>query len=197
MSAGDLCTLADVRARMQKKGADVTQDALIASFIGPASAAIMRWTEREFAPQTNAVARVFEWPRDATLLSLAPHDVRVVTSVTVDTDVGVVPITLSADEWRLYPKPNRDGVSHSIRLRPFGVNVGRVAWENREVTITGDWGFPTIPVEAVQATAATVVHWMSTNVAAFRAPDEAGADPPKRGLPLEAKQMVNHYKRVG
>lgn len=194
MAVGDLCTLADVRARMQKKAGDTAQDALISAFITPASVAVMRWADREFAPATSNLARVFEWPREGELLSLAPYDVRVVTSVTADTDNGAG-YALASDEWRLGPKPARDGVFNFIRLRPFGVAVSRRRWAKREVTIVGDWGFPSVPSDVAHATAATVVHWMTTNVAVFRSPEDGPSEAKPRGLPMEACHILGSYKR--
>lgn len=197
MAAGDLCTLADVRLRMQKKTADTAQDALITSLIAPVSAAIMRWTEREFAPVTASAARVFEWDWRGEFVSLAPYDLRTVTTIQVDTDT-VTPITLTTDEYRLWPKPPKDGTYLALRLKPLSLTVGRVVYRNREVTVTGAWGFPSVPSDVAAAAAATVVHWMMVNVAAFRRPDELpdGADPPRRGIPPEALQMLATYKRA-
>ena len=195
--AGELCALADVRSLMQKKSADTAQDALITALIVPASKAIMKWCEREFAPTSTAVARVFEYPWEGEFLSLAPYDVRTVTSVVVDSDVGAG-VTLAADEYRLWPRPARDGTFMAVRLRPLSVATGRVLFRNREVTVTGDWGFPSVPDEAKWATAMTVQHWLTVNVAAYRGADDGGdvRAIPKRGIPPEAIQLVAPFKRM-
>lgn len=197
MAVTDLCTLADVRALMQKKPADVAQDALIATQITRVSLEISRWCEREFAPPVNAAVRTFhiEWGHE--LLTLAPYDLRTVTTVQVDTDQAS-PITLSADEYRLWPRPSRDGTYLGLKLRPLSAAFGRVTYREREVKVTGDWGFATIPVDVTDACAMTVVHRMNVNVAAFRSPDDSpeGASPPRRGIPPEALQILAVYKRA-
>jgi len=198
VAASDLCTLADVRLLMQTKAANTQQDPLVSSLITPASVAIMGKVEREFAPAVSAITRVFEWSWDSELVSLAPYDLRIATAVSVDTD-QVNPYVLSVDEWRLFPKPPRDGTYMAMRLRPFGASVGRVMWRKREVSITGNWGFATVPTDVKQACALTVVHWVNVNSAAFQRPDDNpdGYAPPRRGIPPEAWDLLARFKRVG
>lgn len=197
LTAANLCSLDGVRERMQKKVTDTAQDDMILRFIPQASRQIMRWTEREFAPAMSAAARVFEWPRTGSFLSLAPYDLRAVTSIQVDTDLPD-PITLTVDEYRLWPKPAKDGVYLALRLHPLNMRVGVIPWANREVTVTGDWGWTVVPDDVISAAEATVVHWLTVNVAAFRRPDEQpdGPNPPRRGIPPEALQALQPYKRA-
>lgn len=182
---------------MQKKPADSTQDVLIGSFITSASVAIMGRIEREFAPATTGLTRTFEWPWEGEFLSLAPYDLRSVTSISVDTDQPS-PISLSVDEYRLWPRPSRDGTFMAVRLRPFSSAIGRVMWGNRQVQITGNWGFQEIPADVGHAAALTVVHWLNVNSAVFRAPDDNpdGYAPPKRGIPPEAWDLLSRFKRA-
>ncbi len=71
-------------------------------------------------------------------------------------------------------------------------------WRNRQIQVTGDWGFPTIPTQVAQACAITVVHWLTVNTAVFRRPDD---DPnlmavPKRSIPPEAYDLLRVFKRA-
>lgn len=206
-SGADLCTLSEVRALMQKKTSDTAQDSLIQALIHNASNAIMRFTDREFAPQSTNVTRQFEFPWEGEFLSLAPYDLRDVryetggepeTKVKVDTRYRPGSgIELSIEEFDLYPNPPRDGTYTAIRVRPFSAKLGRIMWRNRQVQITGNWGFPAIPDDVSYAAALTVVHWMTVNTAWFRRPDD---DPnithfPKRGIPPEAFDLLSRYKR--
>lgn len=197
----DLCTLEDVRRLMQTKDSTTTQDPLVQQLITSASVAVMRKTEREFAPaaaeDAEPVARVFEWPWDGgQFVSLAPYDLVSVESVEVDTDQASS-IELSGDEYRLWPQPPRDGTYMAIRLQPFSAVLGRAMWRNRQVTITGTWGFPEIPEDVAHATALTVVHWVNVNSAVFQRPDDNpdGYSPPKRGIPPEALELLGPYRR--
>lgn len=209
---GDLCTLAEVKALL-KIGSRTDQDTILQILITRASKAVCRWTDREFAPITLKQTRTFEWDWEGELCSLAPYDVQQMTGtvgtrsvkvpaiyeVAVDSDhAPTEPYVLSTEEWRAWPQPPRDGTYLSIRLRPFAAVLGRVVWANRQVLVTADWGFPEIPSDVAAAATFTVKHWLTVNAAALPRPDD---DPnlmgvPKRGIPLEAKELLEHYKRA-
>lgn len=195
--SSSLCGLADVRALMQKKETDTTQDNFIESLIPRASLAIAKEAEREFAPASTAVTRTFEYPWEGgEYVSLAPYDLRSVTKVLVDTDQNAGGFELSTSEYRLWPKPARDGTYTSIRVHPLSAVTGPILWKNRELQITGNWGFTSIPADVTHATALTVVHWLNVNTAAFRRPDEQpGIQPPRKGIPTEAWELLARYRR--
>lgn len=198
MAAQDLCVLEDVRALMQKAVSDTTQDALINSQITRASDAIMRFVDRQFAPQQTAVTKSFEWPWEGEFVSLAPYDlVGQPTTVTVDADQPAGGIVISADEFRVWPNPPRDGVYLALRIRPFSAVLGRIMWRNRRVDVMGNWGFPVIPTDVVEACAMTVVHWVTVFGAQQRWMDPAQVEqqPPRRGIPWEAKELLFPFKR--
>lgn len=198
MAAEDLCTVTDVRDFLQRPAADTVADAIIASLITRASVAIMREVEREFAPATSATARKFEVGGDYadTLLSLAPYDLRSVTSVKLDTDLSS-PYTLTTAEYRLMPKPPRDGTYHSIRLRPQ--SVGTALWfpDRREVEITGDWGFATVPNDVKHAAVVTAADWFRRDVAAFASTfsAETGDIEVPQSLPRGVLPILDRYRR--
>ena len=192
----DLCTVAQVRAARQTVASDTSQDVLVQDYITDASVLLMAEFEQEWAPTTASAARVFEYPWRGEILDLAPYALRTVTSVVVDSDQGAG-ITISTDEWRLEPKPPKDAVYTAIRLRPFSAALGKNVWRDREVTITGAWGYATIPLEAKRAGVLTVIHWLNINTATVAFDDDTmdSYQPPKRGIPNEAREMLRRFKR--
>lgn len=163
-----LCTRNDVRAFLQKSTTDTGQDALIDALIPRASEAVMHFTERELAPATDGATREFTVERSdgELLVDLAPYDLRAVTQVAIDTDT-TSPYVLSVDEYRLRPKPAPDGVYQRLELFPFGLSISRVVWRQREVRVTGNWGWPAVPDIAMQATIVTVATWLRNDLSAF------------------------------
>lgn len=198
MAATDLCSVADVRDVLQKPDEDEEQDAIIGALVVAASLDIMDELEREFAPATTGVARKFEVGSDYgdTILSLAPFDLRSVTTVKLDTDLAS-PYTLSASEYRLYPKPSRFGTYTSIRLRPQSVATANWFPDIREVEITGNWGFATVPANVKLAAAITAADWFRRDVAAFSTTFSAEADrfEVPRAIPSVAIDMLQRFRR--
>jgi hypothetical protein len=166
VAASDLVTLADARAFLQKQTPDTAQDGLVQSVITRASAAARRFTEREFAPASNGLMRTFECEiTQEAYLDLAPFDLRSVSLIQIDTDISA--ITLSTDEYRLAPITAPDGVYTGVRLAPLSLAVGRVMWRNRQVQITGNWGFASVPEDVKHWTLVTVAEWLRKDAAAF------------------------------
>lgn len=213
MAAQDLCTLADVKALMQKSGANAaTQDALISSLITRASVKIMRDYGREFVPggvnseAYAAATRTFEYawgdqyPGEA-FVDLHPYDLAkaqpIALVVQADTDQPN-PVTLSTDEWRLWPQPCPEGVYKAIKVLPLNMSIGLIGWRKRQITITGNWGFPSIPFEVTQACAETVIQWITAYPAARRVDqmDAAVAVTTPRSYPMTAIDLLQNFKRM-
>lgn len=198
-SGSDLCTLADVRSMLQKQGTEVDQDSLLQALIGRASRAIMRYCEREFAPQTSAATRIFEIDGDwgNAFLSLAPYDLRTVTSVKMDTDLGAG-FTLTAAEYRLFPRPAKDGVYYALRFRPMSFGTSARFGDVREVQITGDWGFPAVPDDIRHAAIVTVDDWFRRDVAAFSTTFNLNTDSLSvpQALPRGVVPILDTYRRM-
>lgn len=201
MPAGDLCTVEDVRSFLQKQDADSEQDLILAALIGRASVAIMRYTEREFAPAGDpGVARKFELCDEwyDTILSLAPYDLQTATAVKLDTDLASA-VTLTAEEYRLMPRPARDGVYNRIRLRPQTASSSTWFGDIREVEITGTWGFPAVPEDVRHAAVVTVADWFRRDVAAFSTTfnlDTGALDVPQ-AVPRSVLPVLDAYRRMG
>lgn len=194
----DLCTLAQVRAARGTLTPDTAQDALIQDFITDASVLLMDEYEQEFAPTTASATRLFEIPRPNEMMSLAPYALRTITSIVVDSDQGAG-VTLSTDEYRAWPIPAKDGVILGLHLRPLSFALGRINYKDRQVAITGAWGYSSVPLEAKRACIITVVHWLNVNTATFPHADDSidVMAPPKRGIPNEAREILRRFKRAG
>lgn len=213
MAAQDLCTLADVKALMQKSGPNAaTQDTLISSLITRASVKIMRDYGREFVPggvnsePYTAATRTFEYPWGEqypaeAYVDFRPYDLAktqpIALVVQADTDQAG-PVTLSTDEWRLWPQPPSQGVYMGIKVLPLNMSVGIIGWRKRQITVTGNWGFPSIPFEVTQATAETVIHWLTGYPGGNRT-DMVDAMAPAaipRSYPMTAVDLLQSFKRM-
>lgn len=198
MATTDLCTLSEVRSFLQKQSTDTGQDAIISSLITRASMAIMRYADREFAPASTSTVRKFEWHPGAPFVDLAPYDLRTVTLLRLDSD-QTTSTTLSTDEYRLWPRPNRDGTYQAIRLRP--TSVVSPSWQFpdiREVEVTGTWGFAAIPEDVKDTCIKTVSIWLRRDVAAFSTTFNITEDRVERPefLPQAIARQLDHYKRT-
>lgn len=209
----DLATVADVKALMQKAGPNAgAQDALIQSLITRVSIKIMRDYAREFVPggvnseAFTAATRTFEYPwgeqyPGEAFVDLRPYDLAVAqpTALVVKADTDQAsPVTLSTEEWRLWPQPPTQGVFMAIKVLPLNMSVGLVGWRKRQIQITGNWGFSSIPFEATQATAETVIHWI-TNYPGARRVDQVDSGLPAmspRSYPMSALDALNAFKRM-
>jgi hypothetical protein len=194
----DLCTLADVSQFLQKPVADTGQDAVISSLITAASRAIGTYCNRQFTSEGTAshvYSVKFNGYRRG-YVDLVPHDLQSATSVKLDTDQAA-PTTLTADEYRLLPKSQSgDGVFTYMLLQPYGL-AGSLRWPEREVTITGTWGFPSVPEDVKQACVVTVTTWMRRDVSAFSTTyslDESRVERPE-ALPSAVRALLSQYMR--
>ena len=152
LNADALTTLYDAEvfiARLGRQGTDAQNEedkAFIRKLINGFSAAIHRYTRRQFKPQENAVAKRFRLAPRARSLSLAPSEARNVTAVVVHSDRSASEQrTLTADEYRLEPrgKSSATGTYLWIKLlTTFG--IGAFA---SEAQVTGDWGATAVPAD--------------------------------------------------
>ena len=191
-----LCTIADVREFMQKPATDEAQDPLIESLILRASAAIMNWTQREFAPATAGLARTFTY-RGGGVLDLAPYELRSATSVVLDYG-GASPLTLTADTDYTLDDPAVDGVYSQVWLPNHDVTDTPGKRTVRRVQITGNWGWSTVPADVEHWCIVTVVTWLRRDVAAFSTTfrlDEERVERPE-ALPSAVRAGLRHYRRI-
>jgi hypothetical protein len=191
-----LVSVADVRAFLQKPDPDQQQDGIIGRLIEHASDAVMTYCEREFAPATAAgVSRQFYYCGNG-VLNLTPYDVQVVTQVKIDTIAGTGGTVLASTDYRLYPTPAKDGVYNWLRLSPSITGSPSITFREREVTITGTWGFPAVPDDVKHWTAVTVATWLRKDVQAFSTTfniDEQRLERPE-ALPSAVRAGLYRYR---
>lgn len=158
-SGEDLTTLAAVRRFLQKNDAtNTTQDTVIQELISRASDQINQTIA--FFPAQTAASKTFVWRGGP--LSLWPYFLGTVTSVTLDTETSYT-TTATSDNYRLRPKPAREGVYRWLTFPSYSVTPGL----EREITIVGDWGFTTIPDRVEHWAIVTVATWLRRDVSAF------------------------------
>ena len=196
-TSSDLTTVSAVRAFLQKKADDTTQDAIIASLITRASAAIASYTERQFTPETGAT-HVFEIDQpNGSLINFAPYELRSLTSIELDTD-SATPTTLTTEEYRLWPKPNPDGTYLGVKLRTWTVSPVFYRWgTRRELSVKGDWGLASVPADIEHWCIVTVAIWLRREVAAFASGmkiDEGYVERPQ-ALPSSVRGGLDQWKR--
>ena len=190
MAAGDLTTLAACKAYLDL--GSTVRDAVVSSAITRASRALTVHCQREFVA-TDGQARTFRWAGGA--LDLAPYDLRAVTAITVGTDVPASQVVLTTDDWRLRPKPAADGVYQMVELSTADP-TGNGWPTDREVTITGDWGFAAVPVDVEHWTIVTVATWLRQTFAPFVEDTQESLIPEPANLPWSAKAGLRHYRRM-
>lgn len=193
--AVQLVSVADVRAFLQKPDPDQQQDQIIGRLIESASEAVLTYTGREFAPVSQAgTARQFYYCGNG-ILSLTPYDLQTLVSVKIDTVAGAGGTTLDAAEYQLRPKPAKDNVYNWLKLSPVAAAPSS-RFVEREVTVTGTWGFPSVPDDVKHWTCVTVAEWLRLNVQAFTTTfniDEQRLDRPEM-LPAAARAGLRRYR---
>lgn len=193
MPSGDLTTLNAVRTFMQKSDSDTEQDALLSLLIPAASRTICQWTGRQFAPAETNATHSFIWD-GSDRVYFTPYDLRSATLAQLDTDIGS-PLTLTTADYRLEPLNGADGVYTGFSI---GSTVANTPGARRLLTVTGDWGFPTVPVDVQHACNVTVKWWIENDVSAFSSGFDANTDQFTRGraLPDGIKDMLSAYRRI-
>jgi hypothetical protein len=193
VAAYDLCTVAQVKEFLQKS--DTGQDDLLQAVLTRASKAILNYTGREFSPTTASAARAFSYEGGGAM-SLAPYDLRSVTSIVIDSDT-TSPVTLETTDYVLQPKPAKDGVYGWLLLPNHDIEKPYAIFAQREVTVTGAWGFAAIPEDVRHWAIQTTVAWFRKDIAAFSsayAQDEQAAERPE-ALPRSVVMGLSHYRR--
>lgn len=165
MASYDLCTVAQAKTDLELT--DTRYDALIGSLVSTASLAINRRCQREFAGQTNSVAR--DVRATGRWVDLAPWDLRSATSIVLDPAGDNT--TLTTSDYQLVAAPNAAGTSIAVELSRY------VALPNALdkfgayiVRVTGNWGAwttATVPDDVRRACIVTVGAWMDRAVAEY------------------------------
>lgn len=201
MADDDLTTVAKVRRFLQKPDDDVEQDQVIGELITRASRAIQTYCGVIFRPTSSGnVTFVY---RGGGRLSLAPYVAQSVSAVSWGSETSS-PSTLATSDYQLRPKPPKNGVYRWLRTATQGSQrygpefPGERDSAETEVTVTGVWGYPTIPDDLEHACIVTVATWLRLHVSAFSTVfnvDEQQLERPE-ALPSAVRAGLSHYRQV-
>lgn len=158
----DLTSLEAVRAFLQKNSGATYQDEVLQDLITAASSLINTQVAR-FLPTEDAATKTFIWRGGP--LPLHPYFLRSVDTITYGTTNGADGSALSATDYRLRPMPAPQGVYRWLHFPGYLTYPSPDS--EVEVTVTGDWGFETIPADVQHWATVTVSIWLRKDVAAF------------------------------
>lgn len=198
MASGLLAEVAEVRDFLQKPSGDREQDTAIANALSAASSLICEWAGREFiALGTNPATRLFEIGGYARAREIPISDLSAVPTAvsTIDADGATVETLTVADDIVALPLVRKPWQPiTSLRIRPSAASLSA----SYLLSVTGTWGFPTVPEDVKQACIVTVGIWIRRDVQAFASTfnlDENRVERP-RALPSAARDMLTRYRHI-
>jgi hypothetical protein len=170
------------------------QDALISTLITAASRTICQWAGRQFAPAETNATHSFIWD-GADRVYFTPYDLRTATLAQLDTDLGSAGHAHRGDRLRARAVEQRGRRLHRLQHRLHG---RATPGARRLLTVTGDWGFASVPADVQHACNVTVKWWIENDVSAFSSGFDANTDQFTRGraLPDGIKDMLSAYRRI-
>lgn len=176
MAAGDLTTLADVKAWSGAGAGGVAADPVLQRLITAASAAIVRYTGR------NNLAAVVSYPEirngnGKQEMALNDRPVTAITSLTIDQQVIPAQLTDGQPGYFLIPDSDVLG-SYVLALERYTYCRGR-----RNVRVTYSAGFATPPTELAQA----CIEWVSSMA-------KRGQRDPLQDSVTAAGQQTAHFR---
>ena len=205
MAASDLCTLANVRAFLQKETADTAQDAEINTLITSVSQQIIEYCAREFAPATANATRRFRV--NNSFVDLVPYDLRNTTSgvagitVTLNPESTTPTVLVAGTDYMIEPLNGATGGTYlEVRLSNAQTLVSST-YQNfgyALLDITADWGMSSIPADVVQAAVESVAIRLRRDVSAFSTTfslDESRLERPE-ALPRSVVSALAQYRRM-
>jgi len=147
---------------------DPTQDETIRFCINSASERIMEYASREFKDLTGynglGATRKFQIVSNAGCyfddVSFGPYDAQSISAVVIDTQLGQTGLTLTTTQYQPVPVQKWDGVYTGLHVLTGA--TGYVATgSRREATVTGTWGWPSVPARIKHACVETVKDWLA------------------------------------
>lgn len=193
-----LCTLSEVRDWLGKPGGDRDQDQVIEAVILRASRAILTYLGREVVvngsnPQTRVypvaghaytrVVPVGDMASTPTAVLILGEDGSTVSTLTVASDVQVWPLV----RWPWEP------VTH-LRLRDSAGTLDA----RYQLSVTGSWGWPSVPEDVTQAAVMTAGSWVRRYVQAFTtsySPEVVEEGVPE-SIPGAARALLHPFRMV-
>jgi hypothetical protein len=221
-----LVTLEEAREAVLNSVTDDTQDHKLVRRINAFSAAVWAYTRREWTVTVGAT-RTFQFPGHG-MLALAPYDLQTASAITLETDYPTsYQITLTPGsstvfgDYRLRPMGGTpEGTFRWVDFTSYYGHVGPYPWMAEtydgfpfpdrfdkiafQVTITGDWGIPTVPDDVKEAVLIAVDNATHNPEGAvsrtfgdltLTAPAETTVDGSLwRALPAESRALLTPYR---
>ena len=197
LSSTALTTLAEAKEWLGIT--DTTQDSRLTWLINAASSAVTDYAQREFVSALGTGTRNFALKRDG-LVTFGRYDLQSASLVQIDTDGSVTATTIDPTQYMLAPVDAPYGVYGSIRFYTFTIGPVLRQWAGgipRQVSVTGTWGFPSVPADVEQACLITVAKWFKRDQVAWSQDYAVPQAGPGDGLnlPFDARMLVQPYKR--
>jgi hypothetical protein len=177
------------------RSTDPTQDEAIRFCINSATTRILSYREFKSAA-VGSTLRTFPitWQAGYADVNFGRYDAQTITIVTVNTQLGQTGTTLISSQYQPLPIGAPDGVFTSVRLvapvapgyAPTGVHC--------QASVTGTWGFPSVPPDVEHGCIETVLDWLHTY---YQVPGEAlSAVVNQLQLPARVQAMLGDYDKV-
>lgn len=174
---------------------DPQPDRILQRYINAASRQIIDTAEREFAPAVDAQTRSFVVSQGG-IVVLTPSDLRVLTTIetTTYTTGGSIATPLVSGTYEVSTSlPGETATRVYTPTLSGGVRV----------TITGDWGFASVPEDVAELCADQVVFWYRANQMerTSLASVEADTDTTPSGAPLRLSsatraELISNWRAI-
>lgn len=199
-----LAELGEIRQLMDLDDDATEMDDEIESYIPAATQAIMAEIGRELAPASSALTRTFEVDMNAYWVDLAPYDLRAATTVTLDPNGSPKTLTANVDYYLEPTGADEFGVYTDLVLSRYLAITPQSFFRFGivEMSITGNWGFPSVPEIAKKACAVAIKSWLQVEYGrgAYIDPAIAGVapgGPTYYALPPASLKLLNTLRRSG
>lgn len=190
----DLTTIGRVKVWLGQT--DPSNDPQLQQLTTAASAAVMAYCQREFAPISTGVTRTFPLLGDG-YIRFGGWDLQTATQVQIDTDTASTPTTIPDTQYQLGPVSKPNGVYTMLRFYTFSVGpiLRQAMGIPRQVAVTGTWGWPSIPADVEQACIIAASKWFKRDQVSYS--NELPVPAPSDGLnlPLDARVLLAPYRR--
>lgn len=196
LSATALTTLDQAKLWLAEGDLDPTQNDRLTWLINAASNTIMEYAQREFVSTLGSGTRAFALKRDG-LVTFGKWDLQSASLVQIDTETGGSPSTITTDQYQLWPVDAPHGVYRGLKFYSFTVGpVLRQLYSlGRQVSVTGTWGFASVPADVEQACLITVAKWFRRDQVSWSSELPQPTSSTGNELPLDAIRLLAAYKR--
>lgn len=142
---------------------DPTQDEAIRFLINSASLRMMEYAGREFKDLGLGSTRTFQiTPGGCGFdeVSFGANDAATISAVVIDTQLGQTGLTLTTTQYQPVPVQKWHGAYTGLHILA-GATGYVPTGARRQVTVTGTWGWPSVPADVEHGCTATVLEWLT------------------------------------